>query len=72
VNPLAVANPLNQSGLAEDPQVAANARLTLTHRLREIGNAQITLIAQGEQAKPAGLACCPQPRNQFRCLSCHN
>jgi hypothetical protein len=33
----------------------ADARLTLTHRLSEIRNAEITLIAKSEQPQPAGL-----------------
>jgi hypothetical protein len=56
VDPLAIPDPFNQPGLTEDPQVAADARLALTECLREIGNAEIALVTQSEQAQPAGLS----------------
>src|SRR3954469_4598897 len=63
VNPLTVADPLNQPGLTEDAQMSADARLALPYRLCKIRNAEITLIAQSKQAQTAGLARRLQPRN---------
>ena len=54
VHPLAVPEPFDQSCFTEDSQVPANARLTLAKRLREIGNTQVSLVAQSQQPQPAG------------------
>ncbi len=58
VDPLAIPDPLNQSCFTEDAQMTADARLALTQRLREIGNAQIALVTQGEQPQPTRLSGC--------------
>jgi hypothetical protein len=49
VDPLTIPDPLNQPRLTEDPQMSADARLTLAQSLSEIGHAQIALVTQSEQ-----------------------
>jgi len=56
VDPLAVSQPFDESCLAEDAQVPADPRLTLTQRLRQIGNAQVPLLTQRKQPQPARLS----------------
>ena len=64
VNPLALPQPLDQSGFTEDPQVTRNPRLALPKGLRDIRDAERCLRTEGEQTQTRRLAGCAQPLDE--------
>ena len=63
VNPLTVANPLDQPGLTEDAQMSANARLALPTACARSETLRSPWSHKRKQPQSAGLARRLQPRN---------
>jgi hypothetical protein len=65
VHPLTMPQALDQTGLAEDLQMARDPGLTLAHDLREVGDAEIARGAQRQEAQPCGLTRGSQAAHQL-------
>ena len=63
--PAAFLEPLHQSGLAQQLQVARDAGLRLAHDLDQLADRQLSLAQQQQQAQPGGVARGTQHGNQL-------
>jgi len=64
VDPLPLAPPLDEPGIAQDLQVPGDARLALLQRLRHVRDTERGLGTQSEQPQPAGLTGRPEPSEE--------
>ena len=66
VHPLPLAQPLDETGLAQDLEMARHARLTLLQRPRQVRDAERALGTESEQTQPAGLTRRAEPLHELR------
>jgi hypothetical protein len=64
VDPLTLPQSLDQTGFAQDLEVARYARLALPDDLRDVGDAELPHGAKSEQPQPGRLTGGPQPSHE--------
>ncbi len=68
MNPLALPQPLDQSRLTQDAQMARHPRLALGKSRGEVRDAEVALAAEEKEPQTARLTRRAQPRDQLRTL----
>src|SRR6516162_11099036 len=66
MNPLALPQPLDEAGLAQDPQVTGNPRLALPQGSGQVRNAERRVRTQSEQPQATWLTCGAEPPDDGR------